>query len=148
MRLMNWNIEHMNSWWTSDNPPVMRASYAGGGIAPAISDVTDLANRVANVIRAVDPDVITIQEGAGQPELEQFFNGIVDTSGNQVWTIHSGGSAQALAVAVRTDRGVITSVAAGPDIVANYSRHEVTVALSHGQFVNPRFAAPDVRICG
>ena len=64
MRLMNWNIEHMNSWWEGGNadPPVMRQSFGGNNFSPAITDVPALAERAGNVISAVDPDVITIQE--------------------------------------------------------------------------------------
>lgn len=119
MRIMNWNIEHMNSWWTSDSPPQLRDTFAGSAISPAITDVPDLASRVANVICGVDPDVITIQEGAGSAELDQFFNTMVDTTGNRPWQLQVGKGAQALAVAARLDRGVVTEMLPGPDIVAD-----------------------------
>ena len=119
MRLMNWNIEHMNSWWTSDDPPQVRPSFDGRGIPPPITDVPDLLDRVANVIRSVDPDIVTIQEGAGSAELDQFFNQHVDDTGAGVWTIVSGGTSQALAVAARTDRGIVTGLQPGPEIVAD-----------------------------
>jgi hypothetical protein len=119
MRIMNWNIEHMNSWWTSDAPPQLRDSYDGSLISPAIANVPDLAARVANVIRGVDPDVITIQEGAGAAELDQFFNTMVDDTGTRPWQLRVGKGAQALAVAARLDRNVVTEMHDGPDIVAD-----------------------------
>ncbi|MEM9217318.1 MAG: hypothetical protein AAGD25_23645 [Cyanobacteria bacterium P01_F01_bin.150] len=103
---MNWNIEHMNSWWQGGNadPPVMRESFSGSNFSPAVGDIPGLAQRVGNVISAVDPDVVTIQEGAGIPEMKDFFNRFVD---GDRWQIQRGaGGAQALVVAARTDRHV------------------------------------------
>lgn len=112
MRLMNWNIEHMNTWWESgdQDPAVMLQSFPGSAIAPAITDVPALAERAGNVINSVDPDVITIQEGAGTPEMEDFFDRLV----NADWEILRGsGGAQALVVAARLDRDV-SAMAEGP----------------------------------
>ena len=115
MRVMNWNIEHMNSWWEGGNadPPVMRESFSGSNFSPAVGDIPDLAQRVGNVISAVDPDVVTIQEGAGIPEMKDFFNRFVE---GDSWQIQRGaGGAQALVVAARTDRHV-SGFEAGPEI--------------------------------
>src|SRR5262245_23328665 len=106
MRLMDWNIEHMNSWWASgnDDPPVMLQSFPGSAIAPAITDVPALAARVGNVINAVDPDLMTIQEGAGTPEMNDFFNRFVNGDNWQV--LRGSGGGQALVVAARLDGDV------------------------------------------
>jgi len=112
MRLMNWNIEHMNSWWESGNaePAVMRASFVGNNFSPPITDVRALAERVGNVINAVDPDVMTIQEGPGLQELRDFFDRFVDGT----WDVRRGdGGAQALCAAARSGRGVSFDV--GPE---------------------------------
>lgn len=108
MRIMNWNIEHMNSWWEggSADPPVMRQTFAGNSFSPAITDVPALASRVGNVISAVDPDIVTIQEGAGMPELKHFFADFVN--GDDWHILRGSGGAQALAVAARLDRDVKT----------------------------------------
>lgn len=114
MRLMNWNIEHMNSWWEGGDadPAVMRQSFSGNSFSPAISDVPGLAQRVGNVINAVDPDLITIQEGAGNPELKDFFNRFV----NADWEFLRGsGGGQSLVIAARLDRDV-SALAQGPDV--------------------------------
>lgn len=105
MRLMNWNIEHMNSWWHGGNanPPVMRDSFAGSSFSPAISDVPALAARAGAVVSAVDPDVIAVQEGPGIPEMQHFLSDFVGGD----WDILRGaGGAQALLVAVRLGRGL------------------------------------------
>lgn len=106
MRLMNWNIEHMNSWWEGGDadPAVMHPTFAGTNFSPAITDVPALATRVGNVINAVDPDVITIQEGPGIPELNDFFTRFVN--GDQWSFLRGSGGGQALVVAARLDRGV------------------------------------------
>ncbi len=114
MRLMNWNIEHMNSWWEGGDadPPVMHQNFAGNNFSPAISDVPALAERVGNVINAVDPDLITIQEGAGIPELKDFLNRFVNGDNWQV--LRGSGGAQALVTLARLDR-CVSVIIAGPE---------------------------------
>ena len=115
MRVMDWNIEHMNSWWQPGDadPPVMRQSFNGNNFSPPITDVPNLAARVANVINSVDPDLIAIQEGAGMPEMRDFFNRLV----NGDWRILRGsGGGQALVVAARLNRDV-SAAEPGPETV-------------------------------
>ena len=118
MRLMNWNIEHMNSWWDGGkaDPAVMRQSFAGDDFCPAVTDVPALARRVGEVINAVDPDVITIQEGAGIPEMNDVFNCYV--SGNSWQVLRGSGGDQALVVAARLDRDV-SAIASGPETMGD-----------------------------
>lgn len=114
MRIMNWNIEHMNSWWDPGNgdPPVMRQAFASNGFSPSITNVPALAARVGQVITDVDPDVVTIQEGAGIPEMNSFFDLFVNGDN---WQVRRGsGGGQALVVAARLDRAV-TAFDAGPE---------------------------------
>ena len=105
MRLMNWNIEHMNSWWEggTQEPPVMRSSFAGSSFSPAIANVPELASRVAEVIKSVDPDIITIQEGPGFPEIRHF---LLDFVGGNWQVLRGEGGAQALLVVSRHGRGI------------------------------------------
>lgn len=115
MRVMNWNIEHMNSWWEGGaaDPPTMRATFGGNNFSPPITDVPALAQRVGNVINAVDPDLITIQEGAGMPEMRDFFGRFVEAD----WQILRGsGGGQALVTAARLDRDV-TAIEPGPAVI-------------------------------
>ncbi len=115
MRLMNWNIEHMNSWWEAGNqrPAVMRPTFAGNDFSPPVTDVQGLATRVGAVINAIDPDIISIQEGAGLPEMEDFFDRFV---GEDNWKILRGaGGGQALVCAANMDR--VDEFEPGEDIV-------------------------------
>lgn len=118
MILMNWNIEHMNSWWEggSADPPVMRATFGGNNFSPPISDVPALATRVGAVIDAVAPDVVTIQEGAGMPEMRAFFDQFVD---GDTWQIERGsGGGQALVVAARIGN-LVSAIGPGPEVVGD-----------------------------
>lgn len=105
MRLMNWNIEHMNSWWEggTQEPPVMRSSFAGSSVSPAIAKVPELASRVAEVIKAIDPDIIAIQEGPGFPEIRHF---LMEFVGGKWRVLRGQGGAQALLSVAREGRGI------------------------------------------
>lgn len=67
MRVMDWNIEWMNNWFVGNQQVAWRQSNTG------IDDVAALAQRVANVILSIDPDVITIQEGPSDSEEMELF---------------------------------------------------------------------------
>lgn len=117
MRVVDWNIEHMNSWFVANsdpNAPALRESKPAGGFGGgAIDDVPALAQRAANVIGALDPDVICIQEGAGEDEVGIFLQRFLPLPNNAAWTVLGGsGGAQKLIVAVRTDRDVTAAVLA------------------------------------
>lgn len=74
MKLVNWNIEWMNDWFTpiSAGPPAWRDANPGRHIA----DVEALAARVARVIDALAPDVLTLQEGPSREgEMRLFVDG-------------------------------------------------------------------------
>lgn len=118
MRLMNWNIEHMNSWWEGGDadPAVMRNTLPGSNFSPAITDVPALAERVGNVINAVDPDVVAIQEGAGIPETNDFFDRFVN--GNDWHVLRGSGGGQALVTVARLDRDV-SAIAPGPESIGS-----------------------------
>ncbi len=59
MRILNWNIEWMNRWFIGNGEVAFRDKHEPSGIR----DVDDLCRRVASVIDALNPDVLTIQEG-------------------------------------------------------------------------------------
>lgn len=117
MRVVDWNIEHMNSWFVPNSDPTspaLRSSFPGGGFGGGhIDDVPALAQRAANVLSALDPDVICIQEGAGENEVALFLNQFLPIPGGGTWTVLGGaGGAQKLIVAARTDRDVASAVVA------------------------------------
>lgn len=100
MKVVNWNIEWMNDWFTliSAGPPAWRDANPERGI----SDVRALAERVANVIRALAPDVLAIQEGPSRASALQLF---VDTHLGGAFEVHgpTGRGSQRLYVLVRKD---------------------------------------------
>lgn len=86
MRLMDWNIEWMNKWFVGYGQVAWRVSHSG------INDVAALAQRVANVITAIDPDVLTLQEGPSDPrEMNLFINGfLTDNNGQPMFDVLYG----------------------------------------------------------
>ena len=61
LRIANWNIEWMNHWFAGDDggAPRMKPSAEIRGV----SDIDALATRVANVVEALNADIVTVQEG-------------------------------------------------------------------------------------
>jgi endonuclease/exonuclease/phosphatase family metal-dependent hydrolase len=75
---MDWNIEWMNDWFVGGGDVAWRQSNSG------IANVRALAQRVANVIRAIDPDVLTIQEGPSDPrEMDLFVTDFLSQQNGQ-----------------------------------------------------------------
>ena len=123
MRIVDWNIEHMNSWFvpgTDPNSPSLRrsykpargSSYHGGEIA----DVPALAQRAADVLKELDPDLVCIQEGASEDEVSLFLDEHLALKGSARWKVIGGdGAPQQLVVAARLDRGVVTAMAEADD---------------------------------
>ena len=77
LKVANWNIEWMNRWFTSDKdgPPQLKPSAEINGV----SDIAALATRVANVVRALDADILTIQEGPSRrSEMALFVRDFLD----------------------------------------------------------------------
>ena len=113
MRIVDWNIEHMNSWFVANDDewsPALRRSYSpgrnsrGGG---AIGDVPALAKRAAAVLGKLDPDLICIQEGAGEEEVTLFLDRYLSLPGSKAWQVLGGsGGRQKLVVAARLDRDI------------------------------------------
>jgi hypothetical protein len=69
MKIVNWNIEWMNDWFVGYGSVAFRQDNPSRGI----SDVADLCSRVASVVKNLDPDVLTIEEGPSDiREMELF----------------------------------------------------------------------------
>lgn len=82
MKLMSWNVEHMNRWFEpdKDGPASLRDRTFG------VSDVPRLATRVAQVIQDIDPDILAIQEGPSRRSemalfVERFLDDAYDIAG-------------------------------------------------------------------
>jgi len=119
MRIVNWNIEWMNNWFVGNGLVDWRNSRTG------IASVAALAQRVANAILALDPDLVTIQEGPSDfREMELFVNGyLTNEGGDPLYQIFGGldGGAQKIYALVKQD-GALTDVQLAGD------------ALTHGLF--------------
>ena len=104
MRILNWNIEWMNDWFVGGNAVAFRDSYERTGI----TDVADLCRRVAGVIKALDPDVVTIQEGPSDIREMLLFteNYLTDSSDLPLFNVFGGfdGGAQKIYMFVRRNR--------------------------------------------
>jgi endonuclease/exonuclease/phosphatase family metal-dependent hydrolase len=71
VRICSVNGEWMNDWFTADAEPVeWRAQFTRDG---QTNDSEETASRLAAMIRAIDPDVLALQEGPSRPaELALF----------------------------------------------------------------------------
>ncbi|WP_146591960.1 endonuclease/exonuclease/phosphatase family protein [Puniceibacterium confluentis] len=68
MKIVNWNIEWMNNWFSGNDLPVWGSNALS---APAARQT---AGRVARVIRALNPDLLTLQEGpSARAEMALFL---------------------------------------------------------------------------
>lgn len=77
MKIANWNIEWMNRWFTSDNAGA--PTFKPSGHISGVSDIETLARRVANVITAMDADILTVQEGPSRrSEMALFVSGFLN----------------------------------------------------------------------
>lgn len=86
MKLMDWNIEWMNNWFVGGGQVGWRDSHHG------IASVSELVHRVANVIKSVNPDVLTLQEGPSDPrEMALFINDfLLDAKGHPLFDAFGG----------------------------------------------------------
>ena len=106
MKLMNWNVEWMNNWFVGNADPVWRTSGTG------FDDAQVVAARAARVIRAVDPDLLTIQEGpSALEEMNLFIRDHLSDNGAALYEplIGLDGSAQKL-YALRKVGGLVEAM--------------------------------------
>ena len=113
MRIVSWNIEYMNNWFVKgedERSPALRRSFPAGRKSRgrgAIGDVPALAKRAAAVLGQLDPDLICIQEGAGEAEVSLLLERYLPLPGPNAWLVLGGsGGPQRLVVAARLDRDI------------------------------------------
>jgi hypothetical protein len=77
VRICSVNVEWMNDWFTSDDEPVaFRPTFRRDG---QVNDTALTAGRLAAMLRAIDADVIAIQEGPSRAaELGLFVDAYLD----------------------------------------------------------------------
>ena len=79
LKVANWNIEWMNHWFTKDEHEYPNFKSQTN----QISNVCSLASRVANVIKNIDADIWTIQEGPSRKsEMNLFVSEFLDCGYN------------------------------------------------------------------
>lgn len=61
VKIANWNIEWMNRWFTGDNDGAPR--FKPSSEISGVTDIAALAGRVANVVTALNADILAVQEG-------------------------------------------------------------------------------------
>lgn len=67
MKIVNWNIEWMNRWFSGNNNPKWGSGYL------TETEAKTAAQKVANVIDKLDPDLLCIQEGPSAIQEMQLF---------------------------------------------------------------------------
>ncbi len=80
VRVASSNLEWMNDWFTSDGDPVaFKPTFTRDG---QVNDTAATATRAAALIRAVDPDIVAIEEGPSRPaELDLFIHDYLSDGG-------------------------------------------------------------------
>lgn len=106
MKIMNWNIEWMNKWFSGNNNPQWGSNSLNA------ADARTVAQKVANVIREVDPDVLCLQEGPSAiQEMQLFVDAYLSENGAPLFQVLIGkaGGAQKLYVLTKTG-GAVASI--------------------------------------
>ena len=115
MRICSVNVEWMNDWFTSDDEPVaFRSTFRRDG---QLNDTAETAGRLAAMLKAIDADVIAIQEGPSRAaELGLFVDEYLD--GAYEFFHGDSGGQQKLALLYRG----VTSAARlePPDLVSDW----------------------------
>ena len=110
MRIVDWNIQYMNSWFVPANDrrsPALRQFYKGRRAGGPIENVPELAGRAGAVLKALDPDLICIQESAGEEEVALFLEEYLSPSDGSSWQVVGGaGGGQKLVTAALIGRKV------------------------------------------
>lgn len=103
MRILNWNIEWMNRWFSGNNNPVWGSSKLDA------DDAKTVAQKVANIIRAEDPDILCLQEGpSATQEMQLFIDEFLSDGGTPIYSplIGKDGASQKLYVLYKTDGSI------------------------------------------
>ncbi len=105
MKIVNWNIEWMNRWFSGNNDPV----WGSGSLDP--DEARICAGKAAAVITALEPDLLCIQEGPSAiAEMSLFMDEFLSDGGEHLYDFMIGadGGAQKL-YALRRKGGRIST---------------------------------------
>ena len=113
MRLVNFNVEWMNNWFKVGSTAAFRENNPAQGI----DDVDDLAKRVAKLIKTMDPDILTVEEGPSDiKEMELFVRTYLCSHDSPMFDIFGGiDGAQQKIYALVKKNGKLTNYKAADD---------------------------------
>ena len=100
MKIMNWNIEWMNKWFSGNDNP------AWGSSSLSASNARTCATKVAAVITDIAPDLLCIQEGpSAMAEMDLFLSEFLSDANGPVFEamVGSDGGAQKLYILRKRD---------------------------------------------
>ena len=89
MKIINWNIEWMNDWFVHGKIAFKDKVIKNQKVT--VSNVENLGKRVANVIKDLNPDLMTIQEGPSDiKEMQLFVDKHLKSSNKTVYEVLEG----------------------------------------------------------
>jgi endonuclease/exonuclease/phosphatase family metal-dependent hydrolase len=119
LKLASWNIEWMNDWFMpGGGPAAFRPTFTRDG---ATNDTNVTAQRAANLILAVDADLIAIQEAASrQAEVDLFIQTYLTQGSAPLYQAIVGDSGASQKLAFLWKPGSVTNVALAPSTQIQY----------------------------
>jgi endonuclease/exonuclease/phosphatase family metal-dependent hydrolase len=114
VRIANANLEWMNFWFTNDSDPVgWKTTFVQDG---QTNDTAETALRAAQMIRAIDPDILGVEEGPSREgELALFIRDhLSDEAGQPLYNFFLSDSGGAQRVALLYKPGSLTSASLAP----------------------------------
>jgi endonuclease/exonuclease/phosphatase family metal-dependent hydrolase len=114
VRIASANLEWMNYWFTNDSDAVgWKLTFTQDG---QTNDTAETAQRAADMIRAIDPDILGVEEGPSREgELALFIQDyLVDGGGQPLYRFFLSDSGGAQRVALLYKPGSVTSATLAP----------------------------------
>jgi len=114
LRIASANLEWMNYWFTNDSDPVgWKATFTQDG---QTNDTAKTARRAADMIRAIDPDILGVEEGPSREgELALFIHDhLSDGSGQPLYNFFLSDSGGQQRVALLYKPGSVTAASLAP----------------------------------
>jgi endonuclease/exonuclease/phosphatase family metal-dependent hydrolase len=117
IKVASFNIEFMNDWFTPDaQTPAFRPTFVRDGF---MNDTQQTAGRAAALIRAMDADIVALQEAASRAaEVALFIQDFLSDNGTPRYSFFLGDSGGGQKLALLWKPGSVDSaqLAAHPDI--------------------------------
>jgi endonuclease/exonuclease/phosphatase family metal-dependent hydrolase len=116
VRISSFNVEWMNDWFVSGSGPAAFKPQFKEKDGTYLNDTDKTAKRTAAVIRAIDPDILAVQEAPSrQSELELFVSQYLqDNNGNPLYNVLLGDTGAAQKLGLLYKPGSVTSAALAP----------------------------------